>query len=84
VADADDRGLRATLEVRFTKGEDAQAAQEQLTPLIAAMKDAHGVAGRLARGATAATQDKVLVVTVVLDPTKLAELIGCLDGGAEC
>lgn len=84
VADADDRGLRATLEVGFTKEVDAKASLEQLSPLIVALKDARGITGRLARGATATTQGKVLVVTVLLDPTQTAALIGCLDGGPEC
>jgi hypothetical protein len=84
VADADDRGLRATLEVGFTREEDAKVSLERLTPLIAALKGTGGITGRLARGATPTTQGRVLVVTILLDPTKLAELIGCLDGGTDC
>jgi len=84
VAEADDRGLRATLEVAFAKERDAAASLERLGPLLAALKNAKGITGRLARGATASTQGRVLVVNVALDPTKLAELIGCLDGGQEC
>jgi hypothetical protein len=83
-AEADERGLRSTLEVRFDKEDTAKAAEERLVPLLAAVKEAKGIAGRLARGAVASTQGTVLVVTITLDPTRLAELIACFDHGAEC
>jgi hypothetical protein len=83
-ADADDRGLRSTLEVRFDTEVHARDALGRALPLLTALKGARGVAGRLARGATGSVQGVVLVIAVVLDAKQLAELIGCLDGGPEC
>jgi hypothetical protein len=82
VADGDDRGLRATLEIRYQGEADANRGRERLVPLLEALRETKkGPLGRLARGADASVTGPVLVLRVVLDGPSLAALIaGCPRG----
>jgi hypothetical protein len=81
-ADADDRGLRASFEIRYQEEKDATEGRDHLVPLLGALSRAKGPLGRLARGADATVTGPVLVVKITLDGPGLAALIGCLGGGA--
>jgi hypothetical protein len=80
-AAADDRGLRATFEIRYQEAKDALEGHDRLVPLLGALSHAKGAVGRLARGADVAATGAVLVLRITLDGPGLAALIGCFGGG---
>jgi hypothetical protein len=84
VADADDRGLRAELEVHYDNDADAKEGRERLLPLLSALQRAEGPLGRLARGAEASALGPVLLVRIRLDAPSLAAMIGCFDKAGGC
>jgi hypothetical protein len=84
VADADDRGLRAEIEVHYENDADAKEGRERLLPLLSALRRAEGLLGRLAQGAEASAQGSVLLVRITLDGPSLAAVIGCLDKAGGC
>ena len=78
-ADADDRGLRATIEVRFSSNEEASQAREQVRPLLEALAGAEGALGIIARGASTHALGPTVVVAVDLDARAVAALLSGID-----
>jgi hypothetical protein len=83
-AEADDRGLRLTLDVQFSNERDAAQARDRSRLLLGVLTRAKGVFGTLARGASAGAVASTLVVRVELDGRGLADLVGCLGRGESC
>lgn len=81
-ADADDRGLRASFEIRYQEDKNAAEGRDRLIPLLGALSHAKGPLGRLARGADVTVTGAVLVVRIAVDGPGLAALIGSFGGGA--
>jgi len=82
-ADADDRGLRATLQVRFDDDPGANQARDRARLLLGVLGRAEGPVGRLAKGATAEVVGPTMVVKIELDAQGLAGLVRCV-GGEPC
>lgn len=83
-ADADERGLRATLDVRFSNDDEAVLSTDRMKKLLEAMRRADGLVARIGGATEATTVGPDLVVRVALDARGLAAALGCLDGGPGC
>jgi hypothetical protein len=81
---ADDRGLRATIEVAFTNEADAKEAADRATALIGVLRASERLLGRLASGAHVNAMASTLVIRIELDAAGLRTVVGCVAGGAEC
>jgi len=79
-AEADDRGLRASISAKFASETDAAAGKERLAPLLTALREKDGFLGLLARGTEMSVLGSTLVVQTTLDGAGLAKLITCFDG----
>jgi hypothetical protein len=79
-AAADDRGLKATLEVQFSEETDAEAAQGRMRKLLEILRASDGVFGILAKGADATVVGPALVVRITLDARAFADFVGSLSG----
>ncbi len=79
-AAADDRGLKATLEVQFSEETDAEAAQGGMRKLLEILRASDGVFGILAKGADATVVGPSLVVRITLDARAFANFVGALSG----
>jgi hypothetical protein len=79
-ADADDRGLRATLEVHFTNEADASDARARAEPLVAALRKSEGVFSLLAGGARTTVVGPSLVIHIELGPKEFGALAAEIGG----
>jgi hypothetical protein len=81
---ADERGLRATIEVAFTNDADAKEAADRAGAVLTALRASARLLGRLAAGAHANAIASTMVVRIELDAAGLRSVIDCVTGGAEC
>lgn len=81
---ADDRGLRATLEVVFTNETDALEAGKRAEAVVAALRTSGHLLGLLASGAHVSPVGSTMVVRIELDARGLAKVIECATREARC
>lgn len=82
--DADDRGLRATVEVAFTNEADAAEAGKRASAVVSVLRKSGRLLGLLASGATVNPIGSTMVVRIELDARGLATVIECASREAGC
>jgi hypothetical protein len=81
---ADERGLRATLEVAFTNEADAVEAGKRAEAVISALRTSERLLGVLAKGARVSPVGSTMVVRIELDARGLSTVIECATREARC
>lgn len=81
---ADDRGLRATVEVAFTNDADATEAGRRASAVISVLRTSGRLLGLFASGATVTPVGSTMVVRIELDARGLATVIECATREAGC
>jgi len=81
---ADERGLRATLEIVFTNEADATEAGKRLEAVLSVLRTSGRLLGLLASGAHVSPVGSTMVVRIDLDARGLATVIECATREARC
>jgi hypothetical protein len=81
---ADDRGLRATIEVAFTNEADAAEAGKRASAVVSVLRKSGRLLGLLASGATVSPVGSTMVVRIELDARGLATVVECATREAGC
>jgi hypothetical protein len=81
---ADDRGLRATLEVVFTNDADAAEAGKRTEAVVSVLRASGRLLGVLASGAHVSPMGSTMVIRIELDARGLATVIECVTREARC
>lgn len=83
-ADVGEEGLRGTIEAGFATESDAQKASTQAQALLAVLRQAQGLLGRVAKSAESSAVGQRLVIRLSMDGAGLANIVGCLQGASKC
>lgn len=81
---ADDRGMKATLDVVFTNDADAAEAGSRAASVVSALRGSGRLLGLLAKGATVNPIGSTMVVRVELDARGLATVVDCATSEKGC
>jgi hypothetical protein len=81
---ADERGLRATIEVAFTNEVDAAEAGKRAEAVVSALRTSGRLLGVLASGAHVSPVGSTMVIRIELDARGLSTVIECVAREARC
>jgi hypothetical protein len=81
---ADDRGLKASLDLVFTNDADAAEASTRASSVVSALRKSDTLLGLFAKGATVSPVGPTMVIRVELDARGLATVVECVTSVRGC